>query len=124
MSKLSDDRQIFQVSATWGDDPVNRSWYEATQHDLLAGRHLYVVGPGVVFEALAVGTGLTEAEVAIVFAIWLVRRLRGRPIEADANLATHLAYCLQVPCFSGCLDRNEAASMNGISHGRRTLVGP
>jgi hypothetical protein len=78
MSQLSDDRRVFQVSATWGDDSVNRSWYGATEHDLLAGRHLYLFGPGVVLEALAVGTGLAEAAVAIVFAIWLVRRLRSR----------------------------------------------
>jgi hypothetical protein len=78
MSQLSDDRQVFEVSATWDDDHVNRSWYEATEHDLFADRHLYLVGPGVALEALAVGTGLTAAVIAILLAIWLVRRLRSR----------------------------------------------
>ena len=66
------------MSATWDDDHVNRSWYEATEHELFPDRHLHLAGPGVALEALAVGTGLTAVAIVILAAIWLVRRLRGR----------------------------------------------
>jgi hypothetical protein len=89
MSKLSADRQLFEVSATWDDDHVNRSWYEATELDLFAAKHLYLVGPGVALEALAVGTGITAAVVAILLAIWLVRRHRSRR-HARANCQAHV----------------------------------
>lgn len=42
-------RPVFSVSATWDDDAVNRSRYEASSREIEALRHQSFSGPGLVF---------------------------------------------------------------------------
>lgn len=55
VEQLPDGKQFLEVVYQWDDDHGNRGWYEATDKEFFPKYYQSYFGPGIAFQALAIG---------------------------------------------------------------------